>query len=203
MRSPNLITMLGKESQVNEEITELTEQETASEIYEHNSIMAQELEQLENLLSDGVKVPLTELIILDREQLLGKLDLIKTELPTLFARAQDILNSKRKIIQEAESYARNLVESAENHAAKILSKSALVREAELEASKIMFRVHKECEQLKQKTQAEMKHLKEITMAECQEMQAGSDSYADAVLGNLEQELSNILAVVQNGRQRLE
>ena len=194
--------MLSKQSQVDKEIAEFKEQETPSEICEQNLSLAQELEQLDTLLAEGVKIPLTELIILDREQLLDKLDLVKTKLPIVFAHAQDILNNKREIIQEAESYARNLVESAEDRAAQILSKSALVQEAELEASKIMFRVHKECEQIKQKNQAEMEQLREITLAECQEIQAGSNNYADAVLSNLEQELSNILAVIRNGRQQL-
>lgn len=194
--------MLSKESQINKEITELQEQETPSRICEQHLSLAQELEQLEILLSDGVKIPLTELVILDREQLLDKLELIKTKLPFVFAHAQDILNNERKIIQEAESYARNLIKSAEDHATQILSKSALVREAELEATKIMFRVHKECEQIRQQNQTEIEQLREATLAECQAIQAGSDNYADAVLGNLEQELSNIMAVIRNGRQQL-
>ncbi len=194
--------MLSKESQVNQETTEFQDQETSSRICEQNLSLARELEQLETLLADGAKIPLTELIIVDREQLLNLLNLIKTKLPMALARAQDILNNEREIIQSAESYARNLIQSAEEHATKILSKSALVQEAELEASKIMFRVHKECEQIRQKNQAEMEQLREATMAECQEIQAGSDRYADAVLSNLEREVSNILAVVRNGRQQL-
>ena len=194
--------MLSEESQVDKETTEFDEQEPPSEICEQYFTLAQELEKLETLLAEGVKVPLTELIILDREQLLDKLDLIKTKLPIVFAHAQAILKNEREIIQSAESYAYNLIKSAENRATQILSKSALVREAELEASKIMFRVHKECEQMRQQNQAEIEHLREITLAECQAIQAGSDNYADAVLGNLEQELSNILTVIRNGRQQL-
>lgn len=202
MRSPNSIKMLSKESQVTEEIKRFTEQAAPLGVCEQNLSLGQELEQLENLLSDGIKVPLTELMILDSEQLLAKLHSIKARLPMVFAHAQDILRNKHEIIQSAENYARNLVESAEDHAAQILSKSDLVRESELEASKIMFRVHKECEQIKQKTQADMEQLRAITIAECQEMQAGSDHYADAVLGNLEQEVSSILGVIRNGRQQL-
>ena len=194
--------MLSKESQVNKEKREFPEQETPSEICEQNLSLARELEQLESLLSDGVRVPLTELIVLDRELLLDRLDLIKTKLPLVLTHAQDILNNEREIIQSAENYARNLIQSAEDRASQIVSKSALVREAELEASKIMFRVHKECEQIRQRNQAEMEQLRETTLAECQAIQAGSDNYADAVLGNLEQEVTNILAVIRNGRQQL-
>lgn len=202
VRSPNSIAMLSEESSVNQKKIEQQEQRASPEIYEHHLSLAQELKQLEALLLNGVKVPLTELVLLDQEQLLDKVDVIKTKLPAIFAHTQDILSNKREIIEEAESYARNLVASAENHANQILGKSSLVREAELEASKIMFRVHKECEQIKQKTQAEMAQLRAETLAECQEIQTGSDDYADAVLGNLEQELSNILTVVRNGRQNL-
>lgn len=194
--------MLSKESQVDKKTTEFEEQEASSRFCSQNSSLAQKLKQLEILLTEGVKIPLTDLMIVDCEQLLDKLNFIKTKLPTLLAHAQDILNNEREIIQSAENYARNLVESAEDHATQILSKSALVREAELEASKIMFRVHKECEQIRQQNQAEMEQLKATTLAECQEIQAGSDDYADAVLSNLEREVTNILAVVRNGRQQL-
>ena len=194
--------MLSKESPVDKKITEFEEKEASSGICEQNLSWAQELEQLETVLAEGVKVPLTDLMIVDGEQLLNKLNLIKTKLPILFAHAQDILNNEREIIQSAEDYARNLVKSAEDHATQILSKSALVREAELEASKIMFRVHKECEQMRQQNQAALEQLKETTIAECQEIQAGSNDYADTVLSNLEREVSNILAVVRNGRQQL-
>lgn len=195
--------MLGNESSVNRQTIESPEKETPGEIYEYHLSLARELKHLEALLLDGIKVPLTDLVLVDREQLLDKVNLIKTKLPAIFAYVQDILNSKSEITEEAENYARNLVQSAENHANQILSKSAMVRKAELEASKIMFRVHKECEELKQKTQAEMEQLREATLAECQEIQTGSDRYADAVLSNLEQELSNILTVVRNGRQNLQ
>lgn len=201
-RSPNLIDMLSKESQVNQPTTKSESQKTPSQIYEHHVSLAKELEQLEALLLSGIKVPLTELVLLDKEELLDRVHLIKTKLPAIFANVQNVLSSKQEIIQEAESYARNLVESAENHARQIVSKSALVRQAELESSKILFRVHKECEQIRQQTQAQMEQLKEATKAECQEIQTGADNYADAVLGNLEQELSNILTVVRNGRQKL-
>lgn len=194
--------MFSEESQVNPPRKAQREQKAPSEMYDYHLSLAQELEQLEALLLSGVKVPLTELVVLDQEQLLEQVDVIKTKLPAIFAYIQDILLNKHQIIQEAENYARNLVASAENHADQILSKSSLVQEAELEASKIMFRVHKECEQIRQKTHAEMEQLRQVTRAECQEIQTGSDQYADSVLGNLEQELSNILTVVRNGRQNL-
>ena len=195
--------MLSKESQVNEEDKKLREQNTPSQTFEQNFTWQEELENLEILLQEGVKVPLTELILIDREQLLKQLYLIKTKLPIVFAQAKDVLSNKHRIIQEAEDYAYNLVESAEDSAAQIISKSALVRQAELEATKIMFQVHKECEQLRQKTQAEIEQLKKTTIEECQRIQVGSDNYADAVLGDLEQQLSDMLSVIRNGRQQLE
>ena len=194
--------MLSEEFQVNEEAQKLKEQETLTEIDGQNYTWQHQLEQLEALCVDAVKIPLTELIILNKEQLLNQLYLIKTKLPVEFTRATDILHHKCQIIQEAEDYARNLVKSAEDSAAQILSKSALIRQAELEATKIMFQVHKECEQLRQKTYAEIEQLRQTTIAECQEIQVGSDNYADAVLGDLEQQLGDMLTVIRNGRQQL-
>ena len=40
------------------------------------------------------------------------------------------------------------------------------------------------------------------IAECDEIQNGADDYADHVLDSIEQQLTNMLQVIRNGRQQL-
>jgi cell division septum initiation protein DivIVA len=164
--------------------------------------LQQELNQLENLILDGVHVPLTGLTIIDEQQILEQLNLIKTNLPTALATAIEILAYKQQIIQEAVTYAHHVVESAQIQANQILNESAIIRKAELEATTIKIQAEQECQQLKSETQSKIEKWRELTIAECQEMQAGADDYADAVLGNLEKQLKDMLSVIHKGRQQL-
>jgi hypothetical protein len=49
---------------------------------------------------------------------------------------------------------------------------------------------------------EIEQLRHQTMRECDQIQNGADQYADAVLNHLEQQLSDMLKVVINGRQQI-
>jgi flavodoxin len=164
--------------------------------------LQKKLEQLEDLILEGVHIPLTGMIIVDEQKILNQLELIKTNLPTVLATAIEITSHKQEILQEATNYARNLVESAQAQANQILNESAIIRKAELAAAKIRFQTEQECRKLKQQTQEEIKQWRQYATTECQEIQAETDDYADAVLGNLEEQLKDMLGVIGKGRQQL-
>ena len=48
----------------------------------------------------------------------------------------------------------------------------------------------------------MERMRENVRNECQHIQAGADEYADRVLHNLEDGLTDVLQTIQRGRQRL-
>ena len=161
-----------------------------------------ELENLEETILAGNRIPLTELIIINEQLLLDRLDIIKENLPNQLATAITIVNRRQEIIAEAEKYALELTRSAREKATKIIHESAIVRQAEIEAAKIEIQTEDKCEQLLKKTKAEIKQWRENAIAECQAIQMGADCYADEVLGNMEQQLLDMLAVIKNGRQQL-
>ena len=156
---------------------------------------------------------LTRRTLVDEEQLLDQLDLVRMNLPTAFAEALEIVRYKDDILTQAETYAQELVEKAQQRAIQILDESGIIQRAELEASQIYQQVQHECEELKQQTLAqveqmrrqalqEVEDLRQLTHNECEEIQQGADDYADAVLDNLEQNLVQMLRVIRNGRQQL-
>ena len=161
------------------------------------------LDNLKATILAGASVPFTELIILDRNLLLEQLNQIETNLPADFATAIEIANYKRQVISEAEVYARLIVKSAEEKASQILQESAILRQAELDGAKIRLKTERECNQLKQTTQEEVDRLRQTVTAECQAIQMDADGYADNVLGDIQQQLQEMLEIIQNGRQQLE
>lgn len=173
-----------------------------------------ELNRLEEMVLDSPRIPLTGRTLVDEEQLLEQLDLVRLNLPGAFEEAETIVRHKEEIILAAEQYAQQLVEAAEQRAAQILDESGIVRQAKIEAQQLWQRVQQECEAAQEQTLAEIERMQRQAQEELQEMRAraigeaeaiqnGADDYADRVLSSIEQQLGEMLRVIRNGRQQLQ
>ncbi|MEA5512180.1 ATP synthase F0 subunit B [Crocosphaera sp. UHCC 0190] len=173
----------------------------------------QELARLQEMIYESFHIPVSRWTIVDEDKLLEQLDLIGTKIPEAIRKALSVLEQEQDIIAEAEAYAERIVQSAQQRAAQILDESGIIQQAQREANQIRQQVQQECEaiqsqtmaeieQLRQVTTSEMQQLRQQSMGEAQNIQDGADEYADAVLTRLEQQLSEMLGVVRNGRQQL-
>ncbi len=176
---------------------------TMQESIRLNTSFLQELEQLENLVLDSVRVPLTDLVVIDEGLALQQIESIRQQIPQAIEIASAILQRKQEILQEAQKYARESIESANKQAERIIQKSALLRQAELEATQIRVEAQRECQKMRRETQEEIEQWREYAIAEYQEIQHGADEYARNVLGNLEGQLGQMLGIIRNGYQQLE
>ena len=176
----------------------LVAEESISTAYQTNSNVQKELEILENLILEGVRVPLTDLVMVDGGTVLDRIESLKDNLPTALAISLKILQQK-----QVKNKAQEIVNSAREEAEHLLQESTLVRKAELEASQIRFSAQQECEQLRQTTYREIEQWREMATTEYEEIQRDADNYANTVLTDLEARLSQMLGVVQNGRQHLQ
>ncbi len=181
---------------------------TASEINKTDEInlnvdFVKELDRLENFITDGVRVPLTELVVIDEILILDRIDSIKSKIPQELAIAVNIIQRKKEILQKAEEYAKNLLDSTNKQAERIIQRSALIRQAELEATKIKIEAERECQQMRQEAQKEIQEWQEVAIADYENIQNGADEYARGVLGNLEGQLSQMLGIIRNGYEQLE
>lgn len=178
-----------------------------------NVDIQQELNVLEEMVLDSTQIPFIGKTLVDEEQLLDQLDLVRLNLPTAFQKAQEIIREKQEIISEAEEYAQQLATMAEQRAAKIMDETGIVRQAEMEAQQIRQQVQQECEALQQQTLMEIEQrrrqaiqefeeLRQQAIEERQNIQQDADEYADGVLGDVEQRLSDMLRIIRNGRQQL-
>ena len=173
-----------------------------------------ELNRLEELILDNKRVPFTRKTLVDEEQLLDHLDVIRLNLPAAFEQAIAIIQQKENILLQAEEYAQSIIEAAQRQAAQLLDDSGLVRQAEAEAAQIRQQIQREYEDIKQQTVAEieqmrmqamqeLEQMRQDVLYECDDIQDGADDYAEAVLTRLESQLTDMLRVVQNGRQQLQ
>ena len=166
------------------------------------------------MILDAPRIPLTRRTMIDEEQLLDQLDVVRVSLPDAFQEAQEIVRQKDDIFLQAEQYAQEIIEAAERRAAQILNESGVMRQAEMEAQQLRQRVQQECDAVQQQTIAEiertrlqaqqdLEEMRRMALEECEEIQIGADSYADRVLRDMESHVSDIMRIVRNGRQQLQ
>lgn len=76
---------------------------------------------------------------------------IKQSLPAVLREAEYVMESKRKILENADSVAKNMIREAEERAGHFVEKSEIVRLAQDEARKITDEAYRNCEELVRKT----------------------------------------------------
>jgi F0F1-type ATP synthase membrane subunit b/b' len=173
-----------------------------------------ELNKLEEMILDSPRIPLSRRTVIDEEQILDQLDVIRLHLPSAFQEAIEIVQHRDEICMEAEQYAQEVIETAERRALQILDEIGLVRQAELAATQIRQHVQQECEaaqaqtmaeieRLRRQAQQEVEEIRQRMLDECDDIQAGADAYADRVLKDMEQQLGDMIRVIRNGRQQLQ
>ncbi len=174
----------------------------------------QELNRLEEMILDSPRIPLTRRTMVDEEQILDQLDLIRLNLPSAFQEATDIIRQRDDLLLEAEHYVQELIQAAEQRAAEILDELGIIQQANLEAQQLRQRVQQECEalheqtrteiqQLQRQAQQDLEQMRQAAIAEAKDIQAGADAYADRTLREMEQQLTEIMRIVRNGRQQLQ
>ncbi len=181
-------------------------QEYLSEDYQaefSNFNVQQEIEKIANTLLEGVSVPLTDLIVVDGGVILDHLEAIKENLPATLAVSIEIVQQRQAIIQQARNQAQSIIKKAQMESEEILSDSRIRRQAELEASQIKFEAERECEQMRQVTAQEIEKRRENANHEYEQIQHEADRYAQTVLNDLQSQLTQMLSVVENGRQYIE
>ncbi|MEB3339956.1 DivIVA domain-containing protein [Okeania sp.] len=172
-----------------------------------------ELNRLEEIILDSPRIPFMGRTLIDEEQLLDQLDIVRLNLPVAFQEAEMIVRHKDEILQEAELYAEEIIENAEQRASQLLNEMGLVQQAKQEADQLRNQVQLDCEAIQQATiaeieqiryqaQQELEEMRARAIAESDEIQNGADDYADHVLNTIEQQLTDMLQVIRNGRQQL-
>lgn len=137
-------------------------------------------DNLEELLADGVRIPLTGKVMVNEDEVIEILEHIRNSLPEELHQAKWVLKERQRLLAEAEKEAREIVEQGKVYTTKLIDQNEITQQARLQAEEII------------------KQAKETS----QEIRAGAHEYAEQVLGRLEFFLSSTMEAVQRGRVEL-
>jgi vacuolar-type H+-ATPase subunit H len=139
------------------------------------------IDKLDDLIHNARTVPLTDSVMIDREEIYDILDQMRSTIPEEIKQARWIVKERQEMLAEAKAEAERLLAEANEKATRLASEEDIVRLAEKQAKEVI----------------------EESREREREIRLGAEDYADEVLGNLEVNLEKFLAAVRRGRERLQ
>jgi cell division septum initiation protein DivIVA len=139
------------------------------------------IDKLDDVIHNARTVPLTDSVMIDREEIYDLLDQMRSTIPEEIKQARWIVKERQEMLAEAKQEADRIIAEANEKGARLASQEEVVRLAEKQAKEII----------------------EDARERERETRLGAEDYADEVLANLEVNLEKFLAAVRRGRERLQ
>jgi len=139
------------------------------------------IDKLDEIVNNARPMPMTDKVMIDREEIYDILDQMRTTIPEEIKQARWIVKERQEMLAEAKTESDRIVKEANEQADRLVSEEEVVKMAERNAAQIM----------------------EDARAREREIRLGAEDYADEVLETLETNLAKFLAAVKRGRERLQ
>lgn len=150
------------------------------------------LDDIENLVVDAKRMPLTNSIFISESDLVRLLDNLRQELPNELANAQEIMDSRDEILNQARGESEQIISRAKDTAEQMIDESKIVRESKEKAELIM-----------EQTKAQAKELYETSYQQARQLRLNANNYANQVFDHLILNVGNALEVLKQARDELQ
>ncbi|MEG0073360.1 MAG: ATPase [Clostridia bacterium] len=138
------------------------------------------LENLEELLDAGSKVPFSSKVVVDKDELQDLLEDIRLKLPDELKQAKWVKEERQRIIMDAQKEAEEIRKEAEAQIISMINEHEITRQAQAKKDEII----------------------ESANTVARQISTGTTEYADEILERLEQILKETLQVVHGNRKEL-
>ena len=106
------------------------------------------LDDMENMLLEAARVPLTNKRIIEEDDIAEFIDEIRESIPKEVFEARKIVADRNKLLEDAQRESQNIIEQAKVYVAKLTDEHAITRQAEKQAEIIMNEATISAEELK-------------------------------------------------------
>ncbi len=138
------------------------------------------LENLEELMESGQKVPFSTKVMVDIEEFREVMEEIKLKLPDELKQAKWVKEERQRIMSDAEKEANNLLKEAEGKIINMVDEHVITQQALAQKEEIIENANKIS--------------KEISI--------GTREYADSLLAKVEDVLRETIDLIHNNRKEL-
>lgn len=138
------------------------------------------IDELEEIIETAGSIPLTGKIAVNKDEILEIIENLRVELPNEIKEATWVKEERDNIINEAEEEAQEKIREAEEKSKTLLDENYIMKLAYEKAEKVVNEANEESAKIRE----------------------GARNYADEVLENTQENLSEIIRVINNNRQQL-
>ncbi len=138
------------------------------------------LNNLEDILENSKKVPLSDKCIINQEEVLELIKEIRLKLPDELKQAKWVKEERERILAEAQKEADDVVKEAENRIISMIDEHEITKKAYEQKNQIMSVANESSRQITQ----------------------GAKEYADKILENLQSSLQATLKEIEQDRKEL-
>jgi cell division septum initiation protein DivIVA len=139
------------------------------------------LDQLEEVLGGGSRLPLTSRTLVDEQEILDILDQIRVSIPDELKAARRLTQERDQVVADAHAEANRILGDADAQAIERVAEHSLVRIAEMRAADI----------------------EERAMRQAADIRREADAYAYRVLQKLRDQVGQVAQTVDRGMSELE
>lgn len=151
---------------------------------------------------DGIPIPLMPYSLINQEKLILLLDKIQGSVPEAVQEADQVLEKRDMIVQDAQREAQQILMEAKRQADLMLSESELMKAVHMEAERVRQQVMVELNTIRNKTVEESEMMRAEAANEARQIREHADQYADVVFKTILQQLGEFQAVGQNAQKQL-
>ncbi|MFA9423892.1 MAG: ATPase [Sedimentibacter sp.] len=138
------------------------------------------LEKIEDLVEEASKFPLSNKVMIDKEEMLEVINEIRLKLPDEINRASWVSKERQRILNEAQAEADELIEKVKDQQRYLIEENEVTKQAQKYASQII-------------QEAEMKS---------NDMKVGAYNYSDDILSKLQERIKEVNNIIEKNREVL-
>lgn len=139
------------------------------------------LNRMEDQVSDAKKMPFSEQVLVDREEMLFMIRMIRENLPEELRQARWLLQQNRQLIAEARKEAEQIMREAEQQMTRMIDEHEVTQQAQQEAKSILTAAGQRAKNIEHQV----------------------IDYAKNVLIDLEDQLTEMLVFIQRNKKEIE
>ena len=138
------------------------------------------IDEIISMVETARNVPMSRNCMLDRGELIGLLEQLRSEIPGEMRRAAALLDERNKILDAGQREAERMIAEAEAEHHRLVSLNEVVVSADREGARMIHDARQEVQRLREEV----------------------DEYVDTTLANFEQFLTRSLASIERGRDKM-
>jgi vacuolar-type H+-ATPase subunit H len=138
------------------------------------------LGKLEEIVNEGLAVPFSDKVLVDREKVLQIVDSIRSILPEEIKQANWIKEERNRILIEAQKEAELMLKETEEHIKSLVEENEVTRRAYIQGEEIIENAKKNA----------------------REIRVGTKEYADNLLAELEEQLHQYIDLIKKNREEV-